>query len=121
MQFGVFRCGVDDRVHQGALHFVAIDIVEMQVYYVHDVRHDMESFFWVLLWVVLQYTRTAYRPTSRRYRPRAEPSSVVIKGYFLLTSMDWIVVDNRPLTTLVLEYRNSATRLWKNRRAKWFL
>ncbi|KAI0750140.1 hypothetical protein C8Q80DRAFT_674703 [Daedaleopsis nitida] len=38
----------------GTFYFMAIEILLLRV--VHGVHHDLESFYWVLLWVVLRHT-----------------------------------------------------------------
>ncbi|KAI0733683.1 hypothetical protein C8Q72DRAFT_966962 [Fomitopsis betulina] len=46
-----------------ALYFMAIEILKTNV--THDVRHDLESFFWLLLWAVLRYTTTTCDPPNQ--------------------------------------------------------
>ena len=35
---------------------------------VHDVRHDIHSFYWVLLWVVLRHTRHTFSAPGEHLR-----------------------------------------------------
>ena len=44
---------------------MAIEI--LRTYVAHDFSHDLESFFWLLLWVVLRYTKTTCWPAYRQY------------------------------------------------------
>ena len=43
---------------QGTFYFMATEILEERV--VHHVRHDLESFHWVLLWAVIRHTAHSY-------------------------------------------------------------
>ena len=87
---------------------MAIEILE--TYVAHDVRHDLESFFWLLLWVVLRYTRTTCRPINAVYSKvfdhQTEEASAVWKGHFLTREMRWEVANNKPLTTLVSKFKD---------------
>ena len=86
---------------------MAIEILETHV--AHDVRHDLESFFWLLLWVVLRYTATTCLPPHEIYvtvfGAQTDGASAVVKSGFLIKNMNWEVKDNRPLTTLVQKYK----------------
>lgn len=42
---------------QGTYHFMALALVNPLVTVAaHDYHHDLESFFWVLLWITLRHT-----------------------------------------------------------------
>ena len=86
---------------------MAIEILETHV--AHDVRHDLESFFWLLLWVVLRYTITTCHPPYEIYvtifGAQTDSISAAIKTNFLLKDMEWEVKDNKPLTTLIRKYK----------------
>ena len=94
-------------VLQGTLSFMAIEILDTHV--AHDVRHDLESFFWLLLWVVLRYTATTCDPPKEPYvsifGAQTDSNSAWMKTSFLFRDMDWEVRDNKPLTTLVQKYK----------------
>ncbi|EPS96112.1 hypothetical protein FOMPIDRAFT_1053569 [Fomitopsis schrenkii] len=91
----------------GTLYFMAIEI--LKTYVAHDVRHDLESFFWLLLWVVLRYTQTSCWPPNSVYCDvfggQTERESARDKSYFLMDAMDWKVVGNPPLAKLVLRFK----------------
>ena len=82
-------------------------------YVAHDVRHDLESFFWLFLWVVLRYTQTTcWLPNAvytRVFAHYTEETSAMGKRYFLSMPMEWEVVDNPPLTTLVRKFKALCT------------
>ncbi|EPS97657.1 hypothetical protein FOMPIDRAFT_1149766 [Fomitopsis schrenkii] len=92
----------------GTLYFMAIEILKTHV--AHDVRHDLESFFWLLLWVVLRYTRTTCWPPLELYGDvfgaQTDRESAIHKTYFLGDGMTWEVIGNKPLTTLVRKFKD---------------
>ena len=87
---------------------MAIEILKTHV--THDARHDLESFFWLLLWAVLRYTTTTCDPPNQLYAiifgSHTDASSASAKFSFLGNDMDWVVQDNKPLTTLVQKFKN---------------
>lgn len=97
---------------------MAIEILRTHV--AHNVRHDLESFFWLLLWVVLRYTRTTSWPEYRLYGEvfgaHTERESAANKALFLDEEINWEVKDNKPLTTLVSKFKDlvdlQRTRKW---------
>ncbi|EPS95918.1 hypothetical protein FOMPIDRAFT_1100799, partial [Fomitopsis schrenkii] len=91
----------------GTLYFMAVEILKTHV--THDARHDLESFFWLLLWVVLRYTATTCSPPNEPYlsvfgQP-TDLQSAFAKSAFLTDEMYWEVKDNKPLTTLIRKYK----------------
>ncbi|KAI0656414.1 hypothetical protein C8Q70DRAFT_921713 [Cubamyces menziesii] len=52
----------DEDVHRkertGTLYYMAVELLEKQDV-IHNTGHDLESFYWVLLWVVLRHTHCA--------------------------------------------------------------
>ena len=92
---------------QGTLYFMAIEILATHV--AHDVRHDLESFFWLLLWVVLRYTCNTSWPKYTLYGSvfgqQTERDSVAHKRLFLEDDMNWEIKGNKPLTTLVSRFK----------------
>ena len=87
---------------------MAIEI--LLTYVAHDVRHDLESFFWLLLWVVLRYTKTTCWPPYKQYISvfggQTEEENANGKIAFLWNPMNWEVVDNKPLTMLVRKFKD---------------
>ena len=86
---------------------MAIEI--LTTYVAHDFSHDLESFFWLLLWVVLRYTKTTCWPAYRQYLAtfggQTEEQSAKDKMFFLMRPMEWEVVGNAPLTELVRNFK----------------
>ena len=77
----------------------------------HDVCHDLESVFWLLLWVVLRCAATTcYRPNEPYvtvFGVHTEYVSAAVKTHFLLRDMWWEVKDNEPLTMLLRDYKQA--------------
>ncbi|KAH9930130.1 uncharacterized protein B0H18DRAFT_1117183 [Fomitopsis serialis] len=92
----------------GTLDFMAIEILE--TYLVHDVHHDLESFFWLLLWIVLRHTNHTNHSSHVIYleifNAQDDKNSAQKKKYFLTESMEWEVKDNKPLTTLIYDFKD---------------
>ena len=76
----------------------------------HDVHHNLEFFFWLLIWVVLRYTSHSHRcgPDMfvKPFGPHTQKSSAAAKNNFLATSQDWKVLGNEPLNTLITIFRD---------------
>ena len=91
---------------------MAIEI--LRTYVAHDFSHDLESFFWLLLWVVLRYTKTTCWPAYRQYLAtfggQTEEQSASDKMFFLMRPMRWEVVGNAPLTELVSKFKTLCYR-----------
>ena len=87
---------------------MAIEILETNV--THDVRHDLESFFWLLLWAVLRYTTTTCDPPNQLYATvfgsHTDALSASAKFSFLSDNIEWSVKDNKPLTALVRKFKD---------------
>lgn len=76
----------------------------------HDVRHDLESFFWLLIWVVLRHTAHSQRSDPQMFMDLfgscTEKDSAGAKWVFLGASQpDWKVPGNEPLSTLITKFK----------------
>ncbi|EPS93540.1 hypothetical protein FOMPIDRAFT_93727 [Fomitopsis schrenkii] len=103
-----WRARMKIKERTGTLYFMAIEILRSHV--AHDVRHDLESFFWLLLWVILRYTRTTRYLVHDLYinvfGAQTDDSSALSKEGFLFRMLDWEVKDNKPLTTLLSKFKD---------------
>ncbi|TFY59307.1 hypothetical protein EVJ58_g5850, partial [Rhodofomes roseus] len=91
----------------GTLLYMAIEI--LCSYVAHDVRHDLESVFWLLLCMVVRHTIHTSYPAYELYLDifdaHTERASAKSKRSFLAGPMDWEVEGNKPLTTLIRKYK----------------
>lgn len=84
----------------------------------HEADHDLESFFWVLLWVVLRHTRHTFSAPDEHLRYTAlfgaDPATVDVdvnaefgerKRDYLLGFINVITCNNRPLSVLLHDFR----------------
>ncbi|EPS93132.1 hypothetical protein FOMPIDRAFT_1056241, partial [Fomitopsis schrenkii] len=98
----------ESQAKTGALYFCAIEILTRHA--AQDVRHDLESIFWLLLWVVLRYTRTTRYRVHDLYcsifRAQTDDSNALSKEGFLFRMMDWEVKNHKLLTALLSKLKD---------------
>jgi hypothetical protein len=72
----------------------------------HLVHHDLESFYWVLIWIVLRYTSHQHKDGKNAcmqlFDHHKENILSAIKLTWLLHSQ-LTIKDNKPLTTLLTQ------------------
>ncbi|OBZ70661.1 hypothetical protein A0H81_09119 [Grifola frondosa] len=91
----------------GTFHFMAIGILQSQGDVIHQVHHDLESFYWVLIWIVLRHT--AHNDPEREL---ACDGLFVLAGASKVARMKegWVlhqpvtVKDNPPLSVLLHDF-----------------
>ena len=81
---------------------------------VHDIRHDIHSFYWVLIWVVLRHTahnmprRKGAHPSEACARVfkqgSSEEAADAKRSWFYHESKFLVITGNSPLTALVNEF-----------------
>ncbi|KAH9940673.1 hypothetical protein B0H21DRAFT_824728 [Amylocystis lapponica] len=106
----------------GTLLFMAIAFLNLKgEEVVHFVQHDLESFYWVLVWIVLRNTRYTHpdSPTTCDMLFGGE-NECVCKG----DKLEWIssrhfvdVKDNQPLTLLLLVLTRFVARAYNKGKA----
>jgi len=76
---------------------------------VHEAHHDLESFFWLLVWLVLRHTAHSHPRGSRAcaiwFDTADNEQNECLKVAWLLRPSRITVPGNRPLTALLEEYR----------------
>ncbi|KAI0328289.1 hypothetical protein GY45DRAFT_1372522 [Cubamyces sp. BRFM 1775] len=95
----------------GTLYYMAIELLEKQDV-IHNTEHDLESFYWVLLWVILRHTDCARngRPgealCTDLFIPGDPQRSMREKNMWLQMSLKipLVVRGNEPLTKLIAEF-----------------
>ena len=75
----------------------------------HEVRHDLESFFWLLVWMLLRHT--SHEHESGRHAVRElfgsdnKAMSTAIKRLWICTENMLTIAGNQPLNYLLEEFR----------------
>ncbi|OBZ70522.1 hypothetical protein A0H81_09098 [Grifola frondosa] len=92
----------------GTFHFMAIGILESQGDVIHQVHHDLESFYWVLIWIVLRHT--AHSDPRREFasgsvfKPGEEALEVATMKQGWVLRQPVTVKDNPPLSDLLHDF-----------------
>ncbi len=76
---------------------------------IHDIHHDLESAYWVLLWLILRYTKhTLGQEVCKDVFVFGNDLLAASAKVFWITksSKKLVVEGNAPLTTLLLEFRS---------------
>ncbi|EIW63006.1 uncharacterized protein TRAVEDRAFT_43312 [Trametes versicolor FP-101664 SS1] len=95
--------------------FMAVDLIDPGTSSVtHRPYHDLESFYWLILWVVLRHTRCALRArmtpgkqvcATRFKHCDSSPLGWAMKFSWALPKGDLDVAGNAPLTTLMKKFK----------------
>ena len=76
---------------------------------IHDVRHDLETFFWLLVWVLLRHTNHEHEEGRHAVRElfgsNSKAMSIAIKRLWIDTENMIIITGNRPLNCLLEKLR----------------
>ncbi|KAI0729798.1 hypothetical protein C8Q72DRAFT_951625 [Fomitopsis betulina] len=98
----------EQKQRTGTIYFMALEILDNYLKFTHEARHDLESFYWLLVWIVLRHVKCDYR-----YRTWHQLFDYVdlTRAYDVKKSWMWgdieriIVSDNKPLTVLLEKFR----------------
>ena len=86
---------------------MAVDVIRGDV--VHEVRHDLESFFWLLIWLVLRHTAhddaQGNLACSSLFDGDTDAVCASRKSDFLARRKRLMVSGNGPLSRLINEFR----------------
>ncbi|KAI0750221.1 hypothetical protein C8Q80DRAFT_1166705 [Daedaleopsis nitida] len=94
----------------GTYYFMAVELLERKAL-VHEVWHDLESLFWVLLWVVLRHTAHKHplkeKAASELFKYGDDDAALGAKLRWLRKgdSEKLVIVNNKPLTRLLERFR----------------
>jgi len=96
---------------QGTWYYRAIDFLEDPDSITHNFRHDLEGFFWLLVWLVTAYTTHDHHSgdlTAHWLFVGEDPVEAATRKKAWLTAKinDLNVINNEPLTTLLRDFRN---------------
>ncbi|KAH9940653.1 hypothetical protein B0H21DRAFT_893563 [Amylocystis lapponica] len=90
----------------GTLQFMSIVFLDLRPgeNVVHLVQHDLESFYWVLMWIVLRHTRHKHplgADACQRLFDQGDEFSCRLAKEVWLNRDRLVVTDNGPLTDLI--------------------
>ncbi|KAI0729832.1 hypothetical protein C8Q72DRAFT_971638 [Fomitopsis betulina] len=98
----------EQKQRTGTIHFMAIEILSKGFRVTHEARHDLESFYWLLVWIVLRHVKcdVKYRTWHRLFDCANSEAAVDIKMAWLTGDTERITINaNRPLTSLLERFR----------------
>ncbi len=80
---------------------------------IHDVHHDLESAYWVLLWLILRHTEHNRGQTVCKdvfvFGDDSKAAAAKLL-WIILNSKELVVKGNEPLTTLLLDFQSLLSR-----------
>ncbi|CDO78205.1 hypothetical protein BN946_scf184701.g3 [Trametes cinnabarina] len=93
----------------GTRNFIALELLNPLKPILHQPYHDLESFYWVLLWVVLRHTNCRHQDALLEgqplfeilFRTNGDALARSLKVAWLYSMDSLVVMDNIPLTTLI--------------------
>jgi len=90
------------------LHFMAVEVLSGHV--IHEARHDLESFYWLLVWIVLRHTAFIHEDEERAWYELFNAGTITncctLKESWLKQDYPPVMVmQNMPLTTLLEDFR----------------
>ncbi|CCM06122.1 uncharacterized protein FIBRA_08371 [Fibroporia radiculosa] len=104
------RNGLKERT--GTFYFMAIEVLRGSA--IHDARHDLESFYWLLVWLVLRHTDHDHvagaMACSRLFDGENEWSCLGHKDIWLGDNQPVSVRGNAPLTHLLGKFNDCCYR-----------
>jgi len=98
---------VELKERTGTFAFLAIELLDMSSSIIHGVHHDLESFYWLLIWVVLRHTNHTHRKGNRAFGTlfgsQKEDTAKSVKTSWLIEAVKdgFGVKDNVPFTHLL--------------------
>ncbi|OJT09281.1 hypothetical protein TRAPUB_14278 [Trametes pubescens] len=109
---------ITDEATQGSYFFIALDHISLGPSNTHHPYHDLESFCWVVLWVVLRHTRCALCSEKKSgkqvyalFFKHDSWAGAAMKLSWALPNSDSLgVAGNVPLTTLMTRFKALVTQ-----------
>ena len=85
---------------------MAIEILDKCYKGVHEARHDLESVYWLLVWIVLRHVKCeSYRNWHRLFdRPDTEDALTAKKEWLTGNVQRITIPGNQPLEDLLEEF-----------------
>ncbi|TFK93804.1 hypothetical protein K466DRAFT_658248 [Polyporus arcularius HHB13444] len=98
----------DRRKERTGTYYMALELL-LSKRTVHGVRHDLQSFYWVLMWLVLRHTKHSLAADYcyKLFRTGDDFTAAAAK---MCSSSEFSVTDNAPLTALIEDFRALLSR-----------
>ncbi|OJT05821.1 hypothetical protein TRAPUB_3316 [Trametes pubescens] len=100
----------DLKERTGTYYFIALDLLRSSLVPVmHDSCHDLESFYWVLVWIVLRHTAHNYPGATRQeacshvFKFGNDNEASTAKAGWFYNRVPLIIDRNPPLTDLMVQ------------------
>ncbi|KAH9922495.1 uncharacterized protein B0H18DRAFT_1212573 [Fomitopsis serialis] len=109
----------DHKQRTGTLYFMAVEVLDENFSVTHEARHDLESFYWLLVWIVLRHTAYHHINGDRAWHALFDaPTIEICRGL----KIQWLVNPSRPLefkknpnlTWLLEQFRNRCQTNYDN-------
>ncbi|KAJ7035101.1 hypothetical protein C8F04DRAFT_550927 [Mycena alexandri] len=90
----------------GTFAFMAIQILDNKV--THEAKHDLESFYYLLIWMILRHTASdaAFDKPRVCHELFDNPAPASIKSYWVSQPLPFTFVDDHPLFDLVESFHH---------------
>ncbi|KAH9896021.1 hypothetical protein C8Q73DRAFT_462505 [Cubamyces lactineus] len=95
----------------GTYYFIALELMDPEIKcLIHNAGHDLESFFWVLLWIVLRHT--AHNHADGRnacdltFPFGSDTLAAGMKSSWLRRQSPLLIANNAPLTDLLDDFKD---------------
>ncbi|EPT01935.1 hypothetical protein FOMPIDRAFT_89275 [Fomitopsis schrenkii] len=94
----------EQKQRAGTIHFMAVEILDKCFRVTHEARHDLESFYWLLVWIVLRHqTCTSDWTWHELFDCRNSKIALGIKKAWLTGPKQRITVKGNGALTVLLE------------------
>ncbi|EPT02668.1 hypothetical protein FOMPIDRAFT_1105917, partial [Fomitopsis schrenkii] len=97
----------EQKQRTGTIYFMAVEILDKTFRITHEARHDLESFYWLLVWIVLRHvTCESYRTWHELFDcPNSQIASDVKRAWLNGDEPRIIIDGNEALTELLEQFR----------------
>ncbi|KAH9922497.1 uncharacterized protein B0H18DRAFT_1120886 [Fomitopsis serialis] len=103
----------DHKQRTGTLHFMAIEVLNEHADIPHEAQYDLESFYWLLVWIVLRHTAYLHLDGEQAWHRLFDArlhESIALKESWLRKEPSVMVESNEALTGLLEDFRKLCKR-----------
>ncbi|EPT00608.1 hypothetical protein FOMPIDRAFT_1049638 [Fomitopsis schrenkii] len=98
----------EQKQRTGTIHFMAVEILDKCFRVTHEARHDLESFYWLLVWIVLRHVKGhKFQTWFELFDCPTSVAALAAKHLWMSDNIQRIYIPNNiPLTNLLEKFRN---------------